>query len=88
MKLIIDSLYYSIFPGEFDHIERQTGGDTLTNIDFVITMFEDRCMKEGVKVNMLDHLVDILKNEEIFTPPFNLLARTIKKEKKKFDSEV
>eukprot|EP00092_Neocalanus_flemingeri_P004409 GFUD01004743.1.p1 GENE.GFUD01004743.1~~GFUD01004743.1.p1 ORF type:complete len:248 (+),score=86.68 GFUD01004743.1:268-1011(+) len=69
--------------GEVDHIERQKNGDIRQIIDAVLTKFEDRCMQKKVNINMLDHLIKILKKEEIFLTPLNKLANKIKEEKKK-----
>eukprot|EP00092_Neocalanus_flemingeri_P003815 GFUD01004109.1.p1 GENE.GFUD01004109.1~~GFUD01004109.1.p1 ORF type:complete len:247 (+),score=90.30 GFUD01004109.1:1786-2526(+) len=72
--------------GEVDHIERLKNGDIRQILDIVLTKFEDRCMQRGVNINMLDHLIDILKKEEIFGTPLNMLANKIKKEKQKLEN--
>jgi len=72
--------------GEVDRIESKHNGDIKQILHTVLTEFEDRCMKRGVNVNMLDHLIHILKKEEIFGTPLNRLASDIKKEKKKIEN--
>ena len=69
-----------------DHIERQKSGDIRQILDTVLTKFEDRCMQKGVNLNLIDHLIDILKKEEIFLTPLNMLANKIKREKKKIQN--
>ena len=69
-----------------DRIESKHNGDIKLILHTVLTEFEDRCMKRGVNVNMLDHLIHILKKEEIFGTPLNRLASDIKKEKKKIEN--
>ena len=76
----------SSFIGEVDRIESKHNGDIKLILHTVLTEFEDRCMKRGVNVNMLDHLIHILKKEEIFGTPLNRLASDIKKEKKKIEN--
>ena len=61
-------------------------GDIKQILHTVLTKFEDRCMQRGVNIDMLDHLIDILKKEEIFGKPLTGLANKIKKEKKKIEN--
>jgi len=72
--------------GEVDHIERLKNGDIGQILHTVLTKFEDRCMQRGVNINMMDHLIDILRREEIFGTPLNMLANKIKEEKKKIEN--
>ena len=68
-----------------DLLERQKNGDIQRILYSGLATFEERCMKKYVNVNMLDHIIDVLKSEEIFVTPFNKLANHIKKEKKKLE---
>eukprot|EP00092_Neocalanus_flemingeri_P046720 GFUD01052663.1.p1 GENE.GFUD01052663.1~~GFUD01052663.1.p1 ORF type:complete len:195 (+),score=44.32 GFUD01052663.1:51-635(+) len=65
--------------GEFDDIEKQMNGDIPLILNTVLSLFEDRCMKFGVKIDLLDHIIDILKRKEIFGT--SMLADKIKKER-------
>lgn len=72
--------------GEVDYVERQQNGDIRLILHTVLTRFEERCMQKGVHINILDHLINILKNQDIFMTPLNRLANDIKKEKKKLQT--
>ena len=72
----------TFFQGEVDNIERQRNGDIRQIIDVILTIFEDRCIKKGVNINILEHLMDILKNVDIFQTPLKMTANKIKMEKK------
>eukprot|EP00092_Neocalanus_flemingeri_P028973 GFUD01031456.1.p1 GENE.GFUD01031456.1~~GFUD01031456.1.p1 ORF type:complete len:240 (+),score=56.83 GFUD01031456.1:103-822(+) len=77
-----DTITYSrvrIKQGEFDDIEKQMNGDIPLILNTVLSLFEDRCMKFGVKIDLLDHIIDILKRKEIFGT--SMLADKIKKER-------
>jgi len=69
--------------GEVDNIERQTNRDIGQIIDALLTRFEDKCIKNGVNINMLEHLIEILKNVDIFQSPLTETANKIKLEKKR-----
>ena len=72
--------------GEVDNIERQKNGDIHQIIDAVLTKFEERCMKKEVNINVPKHVIDVLKNVDIFQTPLNMTANKIKKELKKLDN--
>ena len=69
-----------------EHIEEQKHSNIDKIIDTVLTNFEYRCMQKGVNIDMLQHLEDILKNEDIFVTPLNMTANKVKKEKKNLQS--
>ena len=68
-------------------MERTKNGDIRQILDAVLTKFEDRCMQKGVNINMLEHLIDVLKNVDIFQTPLNMTANKIKKEKKVIENK-
>jgi len=68
--------------GEVDRLERYHNGDVEEILHAVITKFEDRCIERRINVKMLEHIIDLLKNKEIFGQPFNKLASQIEAEKK------
>ena len=69
--------------GEIDFIEKEKNGDIQQILNVVLTKFEDRCVAKGVNIDILEHIIDILKNIEIFQTPLNMTANKIKREKKK-----
>jgi len=68
--------------GEVDFIERKMSGDIMQILDIALTKFEDRCIQNGMNIDILDHLIEVLKNEDIFLTPLLMTAEKIKKEKK------
>lgn len=72
--------------GEVDRIEKEQEYNIIQIVDKVLTKFEDRCMQIRLRINLLDHLISILQNEDIFQPPLNKIARFIKEEKKKMEN--
>eukprot|EP00092_Neocalanus_flemingeri_P046721 GFUD01052664.1.p1 GENE.GFUD01052664.1~~GFUD01052664.1.p1 ORF type:complete len:116 (+),score=19.24 GFUD01052664.1:23-349(+) len=68
-----------IKPGEFNNIEHQLNGGIPLILNTVLTLFEDRCMKFGVKMDLLDHIINLLERKEIFGT--SMLANKIKNEK-------
>ena len=43
-------------------------------------------MKKEININVPKHVIDVLKNVDIFQTPLNMTANKIKKELKKLDN--
>ena len=49
----------------------------------MLTTFEYRCLKESVNVDLVQHVVDILMDENVFGTPLTMTANKIKKHQEK-----
>ena len=74
------------FLGEVNYIESEENGDVQKILDAVLTKFEDNCIQRGVNIDILEHIIDVLKNVDIFQTPLNMSANKIKRERKKIKS--
>jgi len=72
--------------GEVNYIESEENGDVQKILDAVLTKFEDNCIQRGVNIDILEHIIDVLKNVDIFQTPLNMSANKIKRERKKLKS--
>jgi len=68
--------------GDVDRMERQNSDDIRKLLRQVVEKFEDNCRRHNVTIDVTDHIIEVLKNEEIFFPPYKSLARKIKEAKK------
>ena len=64
--------------GEVDKIETQCDRNVEKILNLCLTIFEDRCAKEKVTVDLVIHFADILSNPMIFHTPYIRLASMIK----------
>jgi len=72
--------------GEVNYFESEENGDIQKILDAVLTKFEDNCIQRGVNIDILEHIIDVLKNVDIFQTPLNMSANKIKRERKKLKS--
>ena len=49
----------------------------------MLTVFEYRCVKEAVNVDLLQHVVEILMDKNVFGTPLTMTANKIKKHQEK-----
>ena len=64
--------------GEVDKIETQCDRNVEKILNLCLTIFEDRCRKEKVTLDLVIHFADILTNPMIFDKPYIRLASKIK----------
>lgn len=68
--------------GELDRMERQYDADIRKLLRQAVENFEDNCRRHNVNIDVTDHIIDVLRQEEILDPPYRSLARKIKEAKK------
>lgn len=68
--------------GDLNRLERRNCDDTRNTLRQALEQFERNCIKNNVNIDVTDHIIDILLNEEILDLPYKRLARQIKEAKR------
>ena len=56
--------------GDFDRIERDQDGDYQKTVMTCLYRFEKNCQINAVSIDVTQHVIDLLKNEQVFSPPY------------------
>ena len=62
--------------GDFDRVEREEDGDYQKTVMKCLTKFERNCQRNAVTIDVTQHVIDLLKNEQVFSPPYKKYVET------------
>jgi len=65
--------------GDFDRIEREEDGDYQKTVMKCLTRFERNCQRNDVTIDVTQHVIDLLKNEQVFSPPYKKIAKELRR---------